>query len=74
MHEEPFIEDIIEAPPHVISTENIDDWECFHDYFSDDDIPNLPQDETIREAYNETYDEMCIMIKVWKVYCLVTFF
>ena len=57
VHEEPFIED----PPHVTLTENIDDWECFHDYFSDYDhicTPNLPQDETITEAYNETYDQI----------------
>ena len=27
VHEEPFIEDIIEDPPHVTSAENIDDWE-----------------------------------------------
>ena len=58
MHEEPFIEN----PPRVTLTENIDDWECFHDYFSDDDhirTLDLPRDETIIEAYNETYDEIC---------------
>ena len=50
VHEEPLIEKIVEYPPHVTSTENSDDWECFHDYFSDDDricTPYLPQDETI---------------------------
>ena len=60
MHEEPLIEKIIEGPPQVTSTENSDNWECFHDYFSDDDhicTPDLPQDETITESYSETYDE-----------------
>ena len=60
MHEEPLSENIIEDPPHVTSIENIDDWECFHDYFSDDDqicTPDLPQDETITKSYNENYDE-----------------
>ena len=55
MHEEPLSENIIEDPPHVTSTENIDDWEYFHDYFNDDDqicTPDLPQDETITESYN----------------------
>ena len=62
MHEEPLIENIIEDPLHVTQTDNSDDWECFHDYFNDDDhicTPNLPQDETITKAYNETYDESC---------------
>ena len=88
VHEEPLIEKIVEDPPHVTSTENSGDWECFHDYFSDDDhicTQDLPQDEAITEAYHETHDEnvMCmmgllhvlhIMMIVWKVYCLVTFF
>ena len=61
MHEDSFIEDIIEDPPHVTLTNNTKDWESFHDYFSDDDhicTPDLPQRETITEAYNETYDEI----------------
>ena len=44
MHEEPLIKSIVEDP-HVTSTKNIDDWEFFHDYFSDDDhicTPDLP--------------------------------
>ena len=59
MHEEPLIEKNVEDPPHVTSTENSDDWECFHDYFSDDHIctPDLPKDEIIAEYYSETYDE-----------------
>ena len=59
VHEEPLVEKIVEDP-HVTSTENSDDWECFHDYFSDDDhicTPDLPKDETITESYSETYDE-----------------
>ena len=28
VREEPFIEDIVEDPPHVTSTENNNDWEC----------------------------------------------
>ena len=61
MHEEPFIEDIVEDP-HVTSTENIEDWGPSHDYFSDEDhicSPVQSQEETISEAYNETYDEIC---------------
>ena len=60
VHEEPLVEKIVEDPPHVTSTENSDDWECFHDYFSDDDhncTPDLLKDETIAESYSETYDE-----------------
>ena len=41
---------------------NSDDWECFHDYFSDYDhicTPDLRHYETITKAYNETYDENC---------------
>ena len=60
MHEEPLIEKIVEDPPHVTSTENSNDWECVHDYFSDDDhicTPDLLKDETIAESYSETYDE-----------------
>ena len=60
MHEEPLIEKIVEDPPHVTSTESSDDWEWFHDYFSDDDhifTPDLPKDEIIVEYYSETYDE-----------------
>ena len=46
MHEEPFIEYIVEDPSYVTSTKNIEDWGCFHDYFSDDDhisTPDIPQ-------------------------------
>ena len=53
--------DIVEDPPHDPSTENIEDWGSFHDYFSDDDhicTPNPPQEETIIEVYNETYEEI----------------
>ena len=60
MHEEPLIEKNVEDPPHVTSTENSDDWECFHDYCSVDDhicTPNIPKDEIIAEYYSETYDE-----------------
>ena len=55
VHEEPLIENIVEDPSHVTSKENIYDWELFHDYFNDDDhicTPNLPQEETIIEAYD----------------------
>ena len=44
VHEELVIEKIVEYPPHVTSTENSDDWEYFHGYFSDDGhicTPNL---------------------------------
>ena len=61
VHEEPFIEDIVEDPPHVTSTENIEDWGPFHDYFSDHDhicTLDQSQDQTITKAY-ETYDEIC---------------
>ena len=61
MHEESFIEDIIEDPPHVTLTNNTEDWESFHDYFSDDDhicTLDLPQRETITESCDETYDEI----------------
>ena len=60
MHEEPLVEKIVEDPPHVTSTQNSNDWEFFHDYFSDDDhicTPGQYQDETITKAYNETYGE-----------------
>ena len=42
-------------------TKNIEDWGSFHDYFSDDDhicTPDPPQEETIIEVYNETYEEI----------------
>jgi len=51
LHEKEFIQHIIEDPPHVTSIENIDDWEFFHVYFSDDDhicTQDQSQDETIR--------------------------
>ena len=60
MHEEPLTKNIVEDPPHATSMENIDDWEFFHDYFSDDDhicTLDLPKDEIIAEYYSETYDE-----------------
>ena len=50
VHEEPLIEKIVEDPPHAASTENSDDWEFFHDYYSDDDhicTIDIPHDETI---------------------------
>ena len=59
MHEEPFIEDIVEDPPHITSTKNIEDCGPSHDYLSDEDhicTPDQSQDETITKAY-ETYDE-----------------
>ena len=60
VHEEPLVEKIVGDPPHVTSTKNSDDWECFHDNFNDDDHicnPNLLKDETIAKYYSETYDE-----------------
>ena len=60
VHEEPLVEKIVEDPPHVTSTEISNDWELFHDYFSDDDhicTIDLLKDETIVESYSETYDE-----------------
>ena len=59
VHEEALIEKIVEYP-QVTSTENSDDWERFHDYFSDDDhicTLYLPKDEIITEYYGENYDE-----------------
>ena len=53
--------DIVEDPPHDPTIENIEDWGPFHDYFSDDDhicTQDPPQEETIIEAYNETYEEI----------------
>ena len=56
--EEPLIEDIVEDP-HV----SMEVSECPQDYFSEEDdhicTTNLPQEETISEAYSETYDEIC---------------
>ena len=60
VHEEPFIEDIVEDP-HVTLTENIEDRGPSHDYFSDEDhicTLDQSQDETITKSY-ETYDEIC---------------
>ena len=53
--------DTVEDPPYDRSTENIEDWGSFHDYFSDDDhiyTPDPPQEETIIEVYNESYEEI----------------
>ena len=52
--------DIVEDPPHDPSIETMEDWGSFHDYFSDDDhicTPNPHHEETIIEAYIETYEE-----------------
>ena len=60
MKGQPLVEKFVEDPPHLTSTENSDDWKCFHDYFSDDDhicTSDLPKDEIIAEYYSETYDE-----------------
>ena len=62
VQEEPFIEDIIEDPPHVTSMEPIEYWGPSHDYFNDEYhicTPGQSQDETITESYNETYDGSC---------------
>ena len=53
--------DIVEDPPHDPTIENIEYWGSFHDYFIDDDhicMQDLPQEETIIEACNETYEEI----------------
>ena len=56
-HEEPLIEDIVKDP-HV----SMEVSECPQDYFSEEDdhicTTDLPQEETISEAYSETYDEI----------------
>ena len=61
VHEEPFIEDIVEDPPYVTTRETIENWGPSRHYFSDEDhICNLGQfqHKTIIESYNETYDEI----------------
>ena len=58
------IEDNIEDPLHDIIIETIENLECSHDYFIDNDhsfSPDLPQEETITEAYKETYDKISMV-------------
>ena len=58
------IEGIVEDPPHVIVTKNMEDLENSHDYYSEDDhicTLDLPQEETTIEPYEETYDKVCMV-------------
>ena len=58
------IEDNIEDPFHDIIIETIENLECSHDYFTDNDhifSPYLPQEQTIIEAYKETYDKISMV-------------
>ena len=58
------IEDIIEDPLHDTIIETIENLECSHEYSIDNGhsfSPNLPQEETITEAYKETYDKICMV-------------
>ena len=50
VHKGSLIEDVIEDPLHDTIIETIENLECSHDYFIDNDhsfSPNLPQEETI---------------------------
>ena len=64
VHKVSLIEDIIEDPLHDIIIETIEYLECSHDYFIDNDhifSPDLPQEETITEAYKEIYDKISMV-------------